>query len=139
MRRRLRRARYDGVPQAPDERRRRSRAALERRVIGAVFLGDGLTTIARRPHMPRAVTVQRWIARDAAFRERHEHASNYSRYILADDMRMLATQAWTTARTARQRTAALRMRLDLIKWWAKTFGATPNTRGTGCNRSVGWP
>jgi hypothetical protein len=112
------------VPLAPIERRRRSRAALENRVISAVFLGDGLATIARRPHMPRLMTLKRWIERDAAFHDRYETARDDSRYILADDMMALAKEALAKARTARQRTAALRMRLDLLKWWAKAFGDT---------------
>jgi hypothetical protein len=135
MRKRLRRARYpDGVPLAPAECRRRSRAALERRVLCAVFLGDGLTTIARRPHMPRAATLDRWIARDAAFRNRYRKAREDSRYVLAGDMLALAREAWANARTTRQRMGALRMRLDLLKWWAKTFAETPGKSGAANGR-----
>jgi hypothetical protein len=110
------------TPLSPTECHARSHAALQERVLGAVFLGDGLTTIARRPHMPRAATVKRWIARDPTFRERYDRARQDSRYVLADEMMALAKDALAKARTERQRTAALRMRLDLIKWWAKTFG-----------------
>ena len=135
MRKRLRRARYpDGVPLAPADCRRRSRAALETRVLCAVFLGDGLTTIARRPHMPRWATLNRWIARDATFRNHYRKAREDSRYVLADDMLALAREAWANARTARQRMAALRMQLDHLKWWAKTFGETPSKSGAANGR-----
>jgi hypothetical protein len=45
-------------------------------------------------------------------------------------MMALAKEALAKARTARQRTAALRMRLDLLKWWAKAFGDTANKADT---------
>jgi hypothetical protein len=125
----MRRLQPNPTPLPRAERHRRSRAALERRVLGAVFQGDGLTIVARRPHVPRFATLKRWIARDAEFRRRYEDACELGLHLFADDMKAAADRALAEARTERRRAAALRMRLDVLNLWWETFVEVPTKGG----------
>ncbi|MGE5540463.1 MAG: hypothetical protein ACM30I_17740 [Gemmatimonas sp.] len=105
----------------PAERHRRSRVALERRVIAeAMWSGHALATMALRPHMPRAITVEGWIGRDAAFRTRYERARADRRHVVGDELRAAANARYRNAAGPRQRIRALRIMLDVARWDLKT-------------------
>jgi len=108
------------IPLSPVARHERSRAALVDRVMALTVEGHGFATISRRPHMPRYATLERWRARDSAFRANHAAALRFAAQVMGDDVLALADRFAASA-TARQRNAAARKQFDARKWWLKTF------------------
>ncbi|MGE5540241.1 MAG: hypothetical protein ACM30I_16615, partial [Gemmatimonas sp.] len=133
----MRRLHPNPAPLPPAECRRRSRIALERRVIAAtIWSGHSLATIERTPHMPRACTVEAWIARDAAFRTRYERAVAERHHVVGDELRRAADAAWERARSPRERVRALRMMLGVAKWLVTSEAAARQANGAGAQTSA---
>lgn len=104
------------APLPPAERHRRSREALIRRTLALAVEGVSLAGIARRAHMPRRSTLERWLAEDGALRAAYDAACRLAPEVMADDVVALADSVAPGPRL-RARIAAARLKIEARKWW----------------------